>query len=397
MQEIFSLMWLLLIRELYACSWTKRAAPRQRWMSAASTALGDDTQQIAWVGGTKLNYINGKPMGDRANVSVYDLSSNSWYEDWPSMPTARSAPATGVLHSRLYVFGGSMQVNSTTHQGLSTITLDVVESFPFSAKPSHQTNQTKSVTSSWSSETRLPQRIESPSAVSLEHGIVIAGGFSSYIDNETHMLHFAYHNETWLFDGKGYHTLPKLPFSRSNMGLVAAHGGIYALGGGELDPSYNNCSFLANVTGKVIVSKHGKLQAESAAKWETCPDLLEARSWMATGVATNQTSGEDIVVVAGGMSDTFSPMSGVDFLLKHPSSIHVEQSNPSSVFSDHVEAYNRNRTEVQWQPSNCDLPFKSGFLSGDGLVTSNNSFTFILYSGEAPFPEADGAYVLTIT
>ena len=90
---------------------------------------------------------------------------------------------------------------------------------------------------------------EGQSAVTLPSGkgIVLAGGFDSHTDSRG-VFHFSYFNTSYLFDGTTYTRLPDMPFKRSNMALVAAKYGdsdwVYAIGGGEDNPSYGTCARL---------------------------------------------------------------------------------------------------------------------------------------------------------
>ncbi len=287
-----------------------------------------------------MDFESGKPTGDRANVTAYSAALDVW-KTWKPMPTARSAPGAGVVNGRLYVFGGSQKIPHPNNTAYTTRPLDVVESISLEG-------------GDWRVETSLPSPRESPGVVSLPNntGIVIAGGFHSEVDGEG-VLHFGYFNDSYLFlGGKQYIRLPDMPFARSNMDLVAANGGVYAIGGGKTDPSYDTCAYLplANISTAHI---------SPPSKWGACPTLLQPRSWAAAGALSGQ------IVLAGGMSGTFSPLASVDILGLSPAS-------------------------DAWKSAGCDLPFASGFLSGDSV----DDKTFVLYSGAAPFPEANAAMVL---
>ena len=105
-----------------------------------------------------------------------------------------------------------------------------------------------------------------------------------------------YLDDAYLFDGKSYSALPRMPFGRSNMGIAATSAGVYVIGGGAMDPSYFNVSFLAMPGGT------------PASAWEAVAPLNYARSW-----AMVATIG-DAIVVAGGMSlePMFQPMGSVE-------------------------------------------------------------------------------------
>ena len=148
-----------------------------------------------------------------------------------------------------------------------------------------------SPTWAWGWAAPLPSNRTSPSVTALADGskCVIAGGFSNAGG-------FSYLDDAYLFDGKSYSALPQLPFGRSNMGIATTSAGVYVIGGGAMDPSYFNVSFLAMPGGT------------PASAWEAVAPLNYARSW-----AMVATIGEAIVV-AGGMSlePMFQPMGSVE-------------------------------------------------------------------------------------
>lgn len=119
---------------------------------------------------------------------------------------------------------------------------------------------------------------------------------------------FEYLNETLLFDGVSYTRLSDMPFQRSNLGLVAAHGGVYAIGGSKINPSYYNVSFLDLSAAAVL----GGPPISSG--WKSVAPLNEARCWPMVAAVTAK-DGSEMVVAAGGVSliPMFEPMGAYCF------------------------------------------------------------------------------------
>jgi len=371
-----------------ACQWTTiNPPPPQRFMSAAASSLG---KSLAYVGGTFIDKKTGAIGNTRKGVITYHPTSNTW-TTLPNMTTARSAPAAATLKGRLYVFGGVQEkpkqqqqqqhsvdlrtisdMNSTEmlRDRSGSVVIGTVESLAVSTDG-------KALEKTWKKELLLPGGpLESPSAVALESslGIVIAGGFdSSTVDG---VFHFQYYNQTWLFDGQQYVSLPDMPFRRSNMALVAtthsstsktggSGGGdddgdddvVYAFGGGYTDPSYGTCASLR--IPKTSTGSFGNLH------WIPCSsNLVNPISWTAAAVV-NRT-----IVLAGGMSDTFTPTAETDILSLSGAGGGAAESN--------------------WTNADCDLPLAVGFLSG--AVTLDDQF--VVVAGAAP--KNGGAYLLTL-
>ena len=83
-------------------------------------------------------------------------------------------------------------------------------------------------------------------------------------------------------------------------GLVSAHGGVYAIGGSKLNPSYDDVAFL-------------NLSVGVAAVWTPVAPLNKARCWPMVAAITG-TDGREMVVAAGGLSlvPMFQPMASVE-------------------------------------------------------------------------------------
>ena len=346
------LLLTLLTSTAAACSWTRSTPPPARWMSAASTTCGDT---VAFSGGESLSISTGATLGDRNKVTTFNPTTHTWHTWAPNM-TGRVAPAAASLNSRLYVFGGTKKIPNASHSAHPVKILDLVESISFS--PHGMLIET-----SWKQEKPLPfGPRESPSAASLPNsaGIVIGAGFFSKTVNG--VLTFKYFNDSWFFDGSDYTRLPDMPFSRSNMPMVAANKGIYAFGGGFTEPSYSTCAYL---------------QVESATShasdWIKCPPLVTPTSWMSAGVLKDK-HGEDVVIAAGGMDGMFSPTSVVEALSGGSSSSALGGGGGGN-----------------WSNLNCDLPFAAGFLSG---AVVNNSF--VVVAGAAPYPAAHHALIFNM-
>ena len=112
---------------------------------------------------------------------------------------------------------------------------------------------------------------------------------------------FAYHNETYLFDGSSYTALPAYPYQRSNLMAVAANGGVYAFGGGSTAPSYDTCAFL-----KVSAARDadgGELRVASADAWAPCASLPAPTTSAAAGVA--KVGDDEYIVMLGGLDGNF--------------------------------------------------------------------------------------------
>ena len=314
------------------CAWKASAPPAEvgRWMSAAAAAFGDGA--VAFAGGTFVDE-DGHFVGARNQVSVVRPADLTWTV-LPNM-TKRSAPAAAALNGRLYVFGGVQhKVNASRSDPDPTIKLALVESIGVTGKSSE---------AAWREESDMPYGgREGQSAVSLPsgRGIVLAGGFNSGTDDKG-VFRFEYFNTSYLFDGKSYTNLPAMPFKRSNMALVASSASdgadwVFAMGGGETDPSYDTCAKLE------IPAASTKL----AQTWESCGPLVNPRSWMAAGVVDKS------IVIAGGMGGEFSPTNEVDTMT-------LSGSNAGG----------------NWTYAGCDLPTPAGFLSG--AVASTGEFVVV--------------------
>jgi hypothetical protein len=291
--------------------WKPAADSPTKRMEGSMASLQDE--RIAYVGGTYMGSAAGRAVYDPARKSalggqpfssgaVYDPAKNSWAVI-PDMLTPRDAPGTCVMSSpggsmNLYAFGGTVAY-PTSNTTVANITSSV-ESIVIG--PSGQT---------WSFQPSLPSARTSPSVTRLgdSSGCVVAGGFSS---NTTG---FEYLTDAYLFDGTLYSRLPDLPYGRSNAAIVAANNGVYHIGGGSLDPSYYNVSYL-------------QLSPTVGKAWEPMAPLHKARSWASVAALLDPKSGRERIVVAGGMSlnPMFDPMASVE--------IYNPKKNEWTLFDD---------------------------------------------------------------
>ena len=350
-RSIYSVLLALLLVVAFkpgakGCSWKNVESPSSvgRWISASATSVGD---AVAFAGGVFLDPITGQFGNTRNQVATFKPSTSEW-KLLPNM-TARSSAAAGTTNGRLYVFGGIQKKPNASHSDPDpTIKLSLVESISISPE-SGQMEKT------WRKEKNMPfGHREGQASASLKsgRGIVLAGGFDSGWSQGT--FHFEYFNSTFLFDGTSYASMPDMPFKRSNMALVAASDGnggdvIYAMGGGETDPSYASCALL-----------HLPANDVNAASWKSCGPMVNPRSWMAAGVVGGN------IIIAGGMGGEFDATQEVDIL-----SLGESASKPGN-----------------WTYANCDLPTPAGFISGASTTTGKS--VFVLAAGATP---EYGAYV----
>lgn len=177
-----------------------------------------------------------------------------------------------------------------------------------------------------------------------------------------------------MVDGVKYTRLAEMPFQRSNLGLVAAHGGVYAIGGSKQNPAYYNVSFLdlsstaaaaasaaststaPSAGGAAAAHSAGGADASSKARqppssppisagWKVLAPLNEARCWPMVAAIVG-TDGREMVVAAGGVSlvPMFEPMSSVE--------VYDKDTNTWTLLDT---------------PSNGALPTPVGFGSGAAL------------------------------
>ena len=238
--------------------------------------------RVAYLGGSFASATGNAPF---SSAVAYDAKSDSWAQ-LPDMQLPRDAPGACTLGGSLFAFGGAIAF-PTPPSSQMTITNSVESLDLFSSSP----------TWAWGWAAPLPSNRTSPSVTALVDGskCVIAGGFSG-VPVAGGAPTPGYLDDAYLFDGTSYSALPQLPFGRSNMGIAATSAGVYVIGGGAMDPSYFNVSFLAMPGGT------------PASAWEAVAPLNYARSW-----AMVATIGEAIVV-AGGMSlePMFQPMGSVE-------------------------------------------------------------------------------------
>ena len=284
---------------------------------------------MAPLGDGRVAFTGGSFMGAKqplSSVSIYDSKAGGKWSSLPDMLLPRDAPGTCVITrdgvSKLYAFGGVIGFPPPGTGSLNTSA--TVESFKLDA------NATK-----WEFEPSLPVSLTSPSVIALADGsgCIIAGGFHSQIadaklttwdarsasaaggqvNQVTAPSSFAYSNKVWHFDGHNYTSLPSMPCAQrsagsplaecglSNMGVALANNGVYLVGGGSMEPSYFNVSYL-------------RLSPTVGAAWLEVAPLNDARSYIMMGTVIDPKSGEEKVVAAGGMSlqPMFEPMSSVE-------------------------------------------------------------------------------------
>lgn len=351
LRSIHSVLLLLMLlvaftRDVKGCSWKNVESPSSvgRWISASATSVGD---AVAFAGGVFLDPVTGKFGSTRNQVATFNPSTSEW-NLLPNM-TARSSAAAGTTNDRLYVFGGIQKKPNASHSDPDpTIKLALVESISISSDPGQ-------METTWRKEKNMPfGHREGQAAASLKsgRGILLAGGFDSGWSQGA--FHFEYFNSTYFFDGSSYIRMPDMPFKRSNMALVAASDGdggdvIYAMGGGETDPSYATCALL-----------HLPANDYKGASWKSCGPMVNPRSWMAAGVVGRN------IIIAGGMGGEFSATQEVDTL-----SLGKSASQPGN-----------------WTYANCDLPTPAGFISGASTTTGKG--VFVLAAGATP---QYGAYI----
>ena len=230
------------------------------------------------IGGTfdKNDSVSGK-------MEKFVPSTGIWTE-LPPVPTPRDNHAAVYWNGGIYVIGGLAHPHmSAAGQGSTAL----VEVFHLNSQK-------------WTNSTPLPNATEGIRGVALMDGsgILVAGGF---IEPFTHPS-ASYTNRSFVFDGAQWtKTKGDLPFHRSNMGLVLApqSGAVFALGGGELNPSYST------------VAKYDP----DTNTWGSVANMSVARSYMAvTAAVSKNRRGEDeeYLYVMGGMDGRFSPMASTE-------------------------------------------------------------------------------------
>lgn len=276
-------------------TWTPVADMPSRRMDASMTSLRDG--RVAIVGG------GGSATGPTRSADLFDADANKWTA-LPDMMLPRDSPGSCVLDSdgakTLYAFGGTIAY-PTPPSTLMNVT-GSVEALTLGGHAEAK---------AWQHAASLPSPRTSPSVASLSSGraCVVAAGFDASQSG------FEYLQDAYLFDGSSYTKLPDLPFGRSNMAIVAAAGGVFVIGGGALDPSYYNVSYL-------------QLQPSVATAWKPMAPLQAARSWTMAAALRDPQSGETRLVAAGGMSlqPFFEPMSSVE--------VYSTKNDSWTLFSD---------------------------------------------------------------
>lgn len=247
-------------------------------------AAGEGSHALAQASNGFRHPTNG-PSVPLSTCVIYDAASDSW-STLPDMSKPRESPGSCAIGETLYVFGGTIAF-ATPGSSTSTYTASV-EALDLSSPAPR-----------WVSAPPLPSKRTSPSVTALADGsgCIIAGGFDA-----SSTASFGYLKEALLFNGSHYTKLPDLRYGRSNMGIAAAHPGVYVIGGGATDPSYYNASILRR-----------RVDGSFYDHWEELVPLHEARSW--SMIAALRTPDDDqVLVAAGGMSliPFFDPMASVE-------------------------------------------------------------------------------------
>lgn len=308
-----------------SATWTPTADLPDKRMEGNMASLHDG--RVAYIGGSQI----GRPQPLDTAV-LFDGATETW-SALPKMTKTRDSPGVCAISkggvSKLYVFGGAVKYPPP---GQSSFKVSAsVESLTFDPAPATE----------WVAETPLPSSRTSPAVTALADGsgCIIAGGFSPA--SSASMIaapwsprsmnsrkgeggaaarrgtigdeNFMYLHDAWLFDGLNYTRLPDMPCKSSgpsapcancglsNMGVAATKSGIFLVGGGALNPSYFNVSYL-------------QTSPTLGAAWEEKALLTYARSYSMVSALRDPATGDERLVAAGGMSLTpfFDPMASVE-------------------------------------------------------------------------------------
>lgn len=267
-------------------TWSRVANLPFSRMEGSLTSVGDN--QAVYLGGSTRAAGNDDPATPVASAALYSSSGNRW-SALPDMKYPRDSPGSCTIGGTVYAFGGTVKFPTPGQQPAQATETATAEAIDVAASGVNA--------NAWRSAPSLPSPRTSPSATSLPNGTgcIIAAGFEATSGS------YRYLNDAYLFDGKTYKPLPSLPYSRSNMGIVATGDGVYVIGGGETEPSYFNVSYL-------------RLSPAVAGSWTPLAPLKEARSWAMIGAVTDPSDGKAKLVAAGGMSlnPMFEPMASVE-------------------------------------------------------------------------------------
>jgi N-acetylneuraminic acid mutarotase len=175
--------------------------PATAWSTAAPLAIARQEVAVAELAG--LIYVIGGIDGVPSftdSVEVYDPATDSW-SPGPSLTTPLHHTTAASVDGKLYAIGGWADFFATP--------LDVV----YELDPQ---------VGSWVAKTPMPTPRGSPAAAALGGKIYVGGGWP--LANAQDFAVYDPGSDTW-------QTLPDLPSGRNHLGLAAADGRIFAVGG----------------------------------------------------------------------------------------------------------------------------------------------------------------------